>query len=158
MPASDLISKDAIVPALKAKDKKQALLLLAELGERQTGVPAQIIFEKLLQRERLGSTAMGRGIAIPHLRVAGLKDITCLFARLDQPIAFDSMDGEPVDLIFVLLTPEHAGADHLKALARISRLMRDVATAQKLRATRDRAALHAVLTQSLPPQSFPLAG
>lgn len=157
MPA-DLISKDAIVPALKAKDKKHALMQLAELAEKRTGVPAQDVFEKLLQRERLGSTGMGRGIAIPHLRIAGLNEITCLFARLDTPIAFESMDGEPVDLIFVLLTPEHAGADHLKALARISRFMRDVANGQKLRATKDRAALHVVLTQSLPAQSFPLAG
>ena len=158
MPSTDLISKDAIVPALKAKDKKQALMQLADVAGKLTGVAPREIFEKLFQRERLGSTGVGRGIAIPHLRMSGLDEITCVFARLDQPIAFDSMDGEPVDLIFVLLTPEHAGADHLKALARISRLMRDVATAQKLRATRDRAALHVVLTQSLPAQAFPLAG
>lgn len=158
MTASDLISKDAIIPALKAKDKKHALMQLADLAQKRTGVPAGVIFEKLLQRERLGSTGMGRGIAIPHLRMSGLKEITCLFARLDQPIAFESIDGDPVDLIFVLLTPEQAGADHLKALARISRLMRDVATAKKLRATADPVALHIVLTQSLPAQTYPLAG
>lgn len=157
MSLSDLISKEAIVPAMKAKDKKQALLQLAELAEKRTGIAARDVFEKLLQRERLGSTGIGRGIAIPHLRMEGLNEITCVFARLEQAIEFDSIDGEPVDLVFVLLTPEHAGADHLKALARISRLMRDPATTQKLRATKDRAALHAVLIQSLP-APFPLAG
>lgn len=158
MTVSDLISQDAILPALKAKDKKHALTLLSEVASKRTGVSARDIFDKLLQRERLGSTGMGRGIAIPHLRMDGLKEITCVFARLDQPILFDSLDGEPVDLVFMLLTPEHAGADHLKALARISRLMRDSATAQKLRAARDRASLHAVLAQSLPAHPIPMAG
>ena len=149
MPSTDLISKDAIVPALKAKDKKQALMQLADVAGKLTGVAPREIFEKLFQRERLGSTGVGRGIAIPHLRMSGLDEITCVFARLDQPIAFDSMDGEPVDLIFVLLTPEHAGADHLKALARISRLMRDERMHAALNAAPDAEALYGLLSNVL---------
>ena len=147
MDLKDLIGPDAIVPALKSKDKKSALQDLAEFAGRLTRLPARDILEKLMQRERLGSTGVGRGIAIPHLRLENLQQITCAFARLETPIDFDSPDSEPVDLVFLLLTPEHAGADHLKALARISRVMRQPANAMKLRAANDRAALYAVLTQ-----------
>jgi nitrogen PTS system EIIA component len=100
-----------------------------------------------LQRERLGSTGVGRGIAIPHGRIAALPHIVSVFARLDEPINFDALDEEPVSLIFLLLAPEHAGADHLKALARISRLLREPDTIEKLRASKERAALYSVLTQ-----------
>jgi nitrogen PTS system EIIA component len=95
----------------------------------------------------LGSTGVGSGIAIPHGRMAGLPGIVCVFARLEQPIDFDALDDEPVDLIFLLLAPEQAGADHLKALARISRLLREPQSIERLRASQDRAALYAVLTQ-----------
>src|SRR5207247_2165869 len=94
------------------------------------------------------STGVGRGIAIPHGRVPALKGIVSVFARLDEAIDFDALDGEPVDLIFLLLAPEHAGADHLKALARISRLLREPASIERLRASKDRAALYSVLTES----------
>jgi PTS system nitrogen regulatory IIA component len=158
MELNDLVSPDAIIPSMRAKDKKHALHDLAEAAGRQAGLPARELFDSFLQRERLGSTGVGRGIAIPHLRVASLKKIVCVFARLQTPIQFDSLDGEDVDLIFALLTPEQAGGDHLKALARISRLMREPATTQKLRASKDRAALHAVLTEAMQVRSFPLAG
>jgi PTS system nitrogen regulatory IIA component len=92
---------------------------------------------------------MGRGIAIPHGKLAGIDRIYCLFARLEEPIDFDSLDGEPVDLVFLLLAPEDAGADHLKALARISRIIRDPLATEKLRTSKDRAALHAVLTEPM---------
>jgi PTS system nitrogen regulatory IIA component len=146
MDLGDLIKKEAVFASLRAQSKKQALQELAQEAAKLTGVDARHIFETLLQRERLGSTAIGRGIAVPHGRLAGLAGIVSLFARLSQPIEFGALDAEHVDLIFLLLAPEHAGADHLKALARISRLLREPSTIEKLRASNDRAALYAVLT------------
>jgi PTS system nitrogen regulatory IIA component len=147
MELGDLIKPEAVIPSLKATNKKQALQALADKAASLTGLPSRDIFETLLQRERLGSTGVGRGIAIPHGRLANLKGIFSLFARLDAPVDFDALDEEPVDLIFLLLAPEHAGADHLKALARISRLLREPQSMEKLRASHDRAALYALLTQ-----------
>jgi len=147
MELGDLIAPEAVVPALKAKNKKQAMQELANKAAGLTGLDARDIFETLLQRERLGSTGVGRGIAIPHGRMAGLQDIVCVFARLEQPIDFEALDEEPVDLVFLLLAPEHAGADHLKALARISRLLREPQTIEQLRASHERAQLYSVLTQ-----------
>ena len=147
MELGDLIRPEAVIPALKAKTKKQALQELSEKAAKLTGVSARDILETLLQRERLGSTAVGRGIAIPHGRLPELKGIFSMFARLEQPIEFEAVDEEPVDLIFLLLAPEHAGADHLKALARISRLLREPHTSERLRASRDAGALHTILTQ-----------
>ena len=149
MDLGDLIKPEGVIASLKAKSKKQALQDLASKASTITGFEARLILETLLQRERLGSTGVGRGIAIPHGRLAGLNRIVSVFAKLDEPIAFDAMDGEPVDLIFLLLAPEHAGADHLKALARISRLIRDPMAIEKLRSSRDRAALYAVLTEPM---------
>lgn len=146
MTLADMLAKDGIIPGLKAEDKKQALQALAEMGERATGASAHDIYTALLQRERLSSTSLGRGIAIPHVKLAGVKTITCLFARLERPIGFDSHDGEPVDLLFFLLAPEQAGGDHLKALARISRLVRDPATLEGLRSAKDAESLKKVLT------------
>jgi PTS system nitrogen regulatory IIA component len=148
MDLGDLISPDAILPSLKADSKKQALQELAQKAAALTGLHGREIFDTLLQRERLGSTGVGRGIAIPHGRVAALPRIVSVFARLDEPIDFDALDAEPVDLIFLLLAPEHAGADHLKALARISRLLREPSSIEKLRTSKDRAALYSVLTES----------
>lgn len=149
MDLGDLITPEGVMAQLKVKSKKQALQELAETAASLTGLGAKAIFEALLQRERLGSTGFGRGIAIPHVRMAGLSRIVCVFAKLEEPIDFESMDGEPVDLMFLLLAPEHAGADHLKALSRISRLLRDQLAIDKLRGSRDRAALYAVLTQPM---------
>jgi PTS system nitrogen regulatory IIA component len=147
MELGDLLTPEAVIPSLKAKSKKEALQELAERAATANGLAARDVLETLLQRERLGSTGVGRGIAIPHGRLVALKSIYCLFARLEAPIDFDALDNEPVDLIFLLLAPEHAGADHLKALARISRLLREPASIEKLRASQDRAALYSVLTQ-----------
>lgn len=149
MDLGDLISPDSVIASLKAKNKKHALQLLAAKAGDITKLDQRRILETLLQREHLGSTGVGRGIAIPHGRVVGLNRMVCIFAKLDEPIPFDSMDNEPVDLVFLLLAPEHAGADHLKALARISRLLRDPLALEKLHASRDRAALHAVLTEPM---------
>jgi PTS system nitrogen regulatory IIA component len=147
MDLADLIAPEAVIPSLKAKNKKQALHDLAHKAAGLTGLAERDIFDTLLQRERLGSTGVGRGIAIPHGRLAALRKIVSVFARLDEPIDFEASDKEPVDLIFLLLAPEHAGADHLKALAKISRLLREPLSIERLRACQDRAALFSVLTE-----------
>jgi PTS system nitrogen regulatory IIA component len=146
MHLSNFISPDAVIPSLKAKSKKQLLQELSARAARLTGLPEREIFDVLLQRERLGSTGLGQGIAIPHGKIQGLKRIVGVFARLAEPIDFDAVDGEKVDIVFLLLAPEGAGADHLKALARISRLLREGSSVEKLRASKDAAALYAVLT------------
>ncbi|HEX2447941.1 MAG TPA: PTS IIA-like nitrogen regulatory protein PtsN [Methyloceanibacter sp.] len=146
MHLSSFISPDSVVPSLKVKTKKQLLQELSARAARLTGLPERDIFDVLLQRERLGSTGLGHGIAIPHGKLAGLKRIVGIFARLAEPIDFEAVDGEKVDIVFLLLAPEGAGADHLKALARISRLLREGNAVDKLRASRDASALYAVLT------------
>lgn len=147
MDLGDLIKREGVIASLKAKSKKQVLHELAQKAGELTGIDDRVIFETLLQRERLGSTGLGRGIAIPHGKPSGLKHITCLFARLETPMDFEATDGEPVELVFLLLAPVDAGADHLKALARISRLLRDPLSIEKLKSSRDRAALFSVLTE-----------
>ena len=147
MDLGNLISRDGIIPLLSAKSKKQVLQELAQQASDLTGLDERDVFETLLQRERLGSTGVGHGIAIPHGKIAGLKQITGLFAKLDDPIDFDAIDEQPVDLVFVLLAPESAGADHLKALARISRLLREPSAIEKLRTTKDKLAIHSILTE-----------
>lgn len=147
MELADLLTQRGIIPALKAQTKKQALQELAELGAAITGLSGRDVLEGLMQRERLGSTGLGGGIAIPHAKFKDLDRIHCLVARLDTAIDFEALDNEPVDLIFVLLAPEHASGDHLKALARISRLLREPNALDRLRAARDRAGLYAILTQ-----------
>lgn len=141
-----LISAEAVIPSLKVKTKKQLLQELSSRAARFTGVSERDIFDVLWQRERLGSTGLGHGVAIPHAKLPNIRRIVGLFARLAEPVDFDSVDGEPIDLVFLLLAPEGAGADHLKALASVSRLLRDGQSADKLRASRDASALYAVLT------------
>jgi PTS system nitrogen regulatory IIA component len=148
MPLSDFLSPQAVVPSLRVTSKKQALQDLAECAATLSGLTEREIFDTLLQRERLGSTGIGHGIAIPHGKLAKVDKLFGLFARLEKPVDFEALDGEPVDLIFVLVAPEAAGADHLKALARVARVLREPALTQKLRATRDAEALYAVLTQT----------
>ncbi len=147
MELSDLIGLDSVVPALKATSKKQALQELAAAAAQRCGVHEREIFDVLLERERLGTTGVGKGIAIPHGKLADLDQLYGVFARLAQPIYFEAIDDQPVDLIFLLLAPESAGADHLKALARISRLFRDDAICAKLRGASRAEALYALLTE-----------
>ena len=123
---------------MKANSKKQLLQLLAEKAAGITGLPEREIFDTILQRERLGSTGVGNGIAIPHGKLAGVKRITGVFARLETPVDFEALDDQPVDLVFLLLAPEGAGADHLKALSRIARVLRDADTVAKIRGTQRR--------------------
>src|SRR5437667_5595350 len=151
MPLADLVAPNAILPALKVNGKKQALQELAAKAAELSGQNERTIFEILLQREKLGSTGVGNGIAIPHGKLPKLGKLFGLFARLERPVDFEALDGQPVDLVFLLLAPEGAGADHLKALARVARLLRDPDVARKLRESRDAEALYAVL--ALPPAS-----
>jgi len=144
----NLLSPEGVIPRLHATSKKQALQELAKHASAMTGLHERTIFDVLLERERLGTTGVGNGIAIPHGKLPGIDRLYGLFARLETPIDFDAIDEQPVDLIFMLLAPENAGADHLKALARVSRLLRDKATCEKLRGSDRADALFALLTET----------
>lgn len=152
MPLNDLVEANAILPALRVTTKKQVLQDISDRAAEISGMSARDIFDALLQRERLGSTGVGGGIAIPHGKMPKTDRIFGVFARLERPIDFDALDGDPVDLIFLLIAPEGAGADHLKALSRIARALRDPGLTSRLRATRDASGLHLLLTQT--PASF----
>jgi nitrogen PTS system EIIA component len=147
MNISDIVQAGSVLSSLHAQNKKQLLTEIANALAAAAGVEARPVFEALLQREKLGSTGLGQGIAIPHGRIAGLKKVYGVFARLSHAIAFDATDGEPVDLIFALASPPQSGADHLTALARVSRLLRDPITLAKLRGTESPDGLYAILTQ-----------
>ncbi len=144
----DLITPQGIIPKLKAGSKKQALHELAKRAADVTGQHERAIFDVLLERERLGTTGMGDGIAIPHGKMSSLDRVYGLFARLERPIAFDAIDDQPVDLMFLLLAPHQSGADHLKALARVSRTLRDADICEKLRGCESADAIYALLTQT----------
>ena len=144
MDLTDLTANEAVFPQLRASKKN----LLQELAQRMAGLVGtdhRELFAALLERERLGSTGMGRGVAIPHCRIPQTQKLIGGFARLEQPIDFEAVDGEPVDLVYVLIAPENAGSDHLKALARISRALRDQTMCQKLRGAHDAAAIYSLL-------------
>ena len=144
----EMIQPDAIVANLRVSSKKQALQELSKRAAELTGLSERKIFEVLIQRERLGTTGVGHGIGIPHGKLSELDRLYGLFARLEHPIDFDAIDEQPVDLICVLLAPETAGADHLKALARVSRLLRDQSVCEKIRGSDKAEAIHALLTNS----------
>ena len=150
MEISDLLAPEGVSADLKATSKKQALQELAKRAQEVTGLAERRIFDALLERERLGTTGVGMGIAIPHAKLHELDRLYGLFARLAQPSDFDAIDDAPVDLLFLLLAPESAGADHLKALARVSRLLRDKAMCAKLRGADNPDALFALLIEPLP--------
>ena len=150
MKIADFIDVRTVLPQLKSTSKKQ---LLQDVSQHLAGLVAidqRIIFETFFTREKLGSTGLGQGIAIPHGRIPGLKQVVGLFAKLATPIAYDSVDGAPVDLVFALLSPEHAGADHLTALAKVSRVLRQPSSLSRLRATNTAEGLYAVLTDPPP--------
>lgn len=147
MEISDLITPESVIAKLKVSSKKQALQELSARAAKIANLPERRIFEGLIERERLGTTGVGQGIAIPHAKFSELDRLYGLFARLDQPIDFDAIDEHPVDLIFVLLAPGDAGAEHLKALALVSRLLRNQAVCAKLRGSDDTSALYALLTE-----------
>lgn len=143
---SDILAPDAIDDAVAASSKKGLFQQLASAASRRVPIPAKEIAAALSEREKFGSTGFGNGIAIPHGRIAGLDRIVGHFARLSTPLAYQSVDRLPVDLVFLLLSPPDAGADHLKVLARVSRALRDKQVLAKLRGARSRDAIYAVLT------------
>ena len=153
MEISDLITVECVEANLRATSKKQALQELSKRAAVITGQHDRAIFDVLMERERLGTTGVGNGIAIPHGKLATVERLYGLFARLETPVDFQSIDEQPVDLVFLLLAPETAGADHLKALARVSRLLRDEAVCDKLRGTDENEALYALLTESAASQA-----
>lgn len=150
MDLGDLITRQSVFCCLQTANKKQALEELALAASSLTGISSKDLFTSILQRERLGSTALGRGVAVPHVHVHGLERTVCLFAKLASPVNFDAPDKHPVDLLFLLLSPDHASGDHLKSLARISRLVRDTGTIERLRAAKDADGLWRVLSPHNP--------
>lgn len=147
MELGDILRPEAVLPNLKASGKKQALQEISRAAAALIGVDERRILDALLQRERLGSTGLELGIAIPHAKLAEIDRLWGLFARLDSPIPFDAVDDRPVDLMFLLLAPDSAGADHLQALARVSRLLRDKGQCARLRGADGADALYAVLVE-----------
>ena len=147
MEIAEILTMDGVLANLKAGSKKQLLQELAAVAAKETGVHERIIFDVLLERERLGTTGVGKGIAIPHGKLGDIDRLYGVFARLPSAVDFEAIDEQPVDLIFLLLAPETAGADHLKALARISRLLRDDDVCVRLRGSDHAEALYALLTQ-----------
>jgi len=145
MQLTEFLDFDAIKTSLPGGSKKVLLQQLANLAAQRLDADPQAILASLTEREQLGSTGFGHGVAIPHGKVEGLKTIYCLFARLAEPLDYKAIDGRPVDLVFLLLSPPDAGAEHLKALAAISRVTRHAATLEKMRGARSRDALAAVL-------------
>jgi nitrogen PTS system EIIA component len=149
MDMADFVTEDRTVLDLKGTSKRQVLSNLATLAAERTGLPEEAILDALIQREKLGTTGLGDGIAIPHARIASLPDLTGFFARLQHPVEFDALDAEPVDLVFLLLAPDAAGADHLKALARIARVLRDPELCAALRSAETPHDVFGVLTRKL---------
>lgn len=148
MPLNDLLAPEGIIPVMQVNGKKQALQELSERAAKVSGLSSREIFDAILQRERLGSTGVGDGVAIPHGKLVSCHRIFACFARLERPIDFEALDGLPVDLIFLLVAPESAGADHLKALAMIARVLRAPGLAAQLRNTRDALGLYSLVTQT----------
>lgn len=148
MKIADFLPLNGVLANLKISSKKQLLHDLSAKAAELTGLHERRIFEVLLERERLGSTGVGEGVAIPHGKFSELEGLFGLFAQLHEPVDFESVDERPVDLVFLLLAPEAAGADHLKALARVSRLLRDETTCERLRGSDSAEALYALLIES----------
>ena len=149
----DLLDRRAVTPKVCASSKRQALSLVAETAARRFGLDAGEVLEALLAREQAGSTGVGSGVAVPHARLPGLDRMRGVFVRLETPVDFDSVDGQPVDLLFALLAPPDAGSEHLRALARVSRLLRQSQLREQLRQARTVDALYALLAQPASPSA-----
>jgi len=149
MELADILSEDSVIVCSESKTKLDVLHRLSEQAAKITGQDAATIFEAVNDREQLGSTGLGNGIAIPHGKFAGLSGVTALFAKLDTPVEFESVDDQPVDLVMLLLAPMGAGADHLKALARVARILRTDAVVARLRRSEAAGELYGILTQPL---------
>lgn len=145
MQISDILKQGAVRSLSQVTSKKRLFHELSELAQTVYGLPASEVLDALQERESLGPTGVGHGVALPHARLHGLDKVAGLFIRLDKPLDFDAVDRQPVDLVFALLAPKSTGVDHLKALALVSRTLRDADLRAKLRANDDPIALHAVL-------------
>ncbi len=144
---SNFLSSEAVLTGLSVSNKKQALEHLSAFAAERTGLASDVIYDMLLQRERLGSTGVGEGFALPHSKIKGLEKLFGAAILLEKPVDYEALDGEPVDVFFLLLAPEDSGADHLKALARIARLFRKPGFLNRIRSARDPAALYILLTE-----------
>jgi len=142
---SDMLMPGAVEVAQGVSNKKTLFQQLGQISEREFGIEQRLVVERLSERERLGSTGFGGGVAIPHGKIEGLDRVVGVFFRLTDPVEFQAIDDMPVDLIFMLLSPPDAGADHLKALARVSRRLRDRPFVAKLRGAASTDALYALL-------------
>jgi PTS system nitrogen regulatory IIA component len=148
MQIGDLLDRNAIALRVSAANKRQALAVIAEIAARNFGLDASDVLDALTDREQAGSTGVGHGVAAPHARVEGLDRLRGVFVRLDHAVEFDAVDDQPVDLIFALFAPKEAtGVEHLRALARVSRILRQSELRQQLRQARTADALHALLVQ-----------
>jgi PTS system nitrogen regulatory IIA component len=145
MQLADILSEESVIFCTDVTSKRDVLYRLSEHAAAQSGQPVEAVFEAIDSREALGSTGLGNGIAIPHGKLPGLNGVTAAFARLDKPVEFDALDDQPVDLVMMLLAPVGAGADHLKALATVARLLRTESVIERLRQLRDPARLYALL-------------
>jgi nitrogen PTS system EIIA component len=146
---SDVLAPEAILPRLPATSRRQALQALSDALAASAGVDARAAFDAVLMRERLSGTGIGDGVAIPHASIPGVLSPLGAFARLETPQDFDALDGRPADLVFLLLSPEDKGGDHLKALARVSRFLRRPEVREKLRAARGADELHALFASAV---------
>ncbi|MBV8549464.1 MAG: PTS IIA-like nitrogen regulatory protein PtsN [Alphaproteobacteria bacterium] len=145
-----LLPAQSVLIDVEAESKKDLLQSVAQVASGQSGLDSHVIFDVLWEREKLGSTGVGYGIAIPHGRVPGVEKVVGLFARLKSPLAYESLDEKPVDLVFLLMAPENAGADHLQALSAVSRLLRNKALCQNLRTAKDAESIYRFLTETEP--------
>jgi PTS system nitrogen regulatory IIA component len=145
MNIADIISKNAVLDHLQASSKRELVQSLAERVAAVANIDERVVFDAVWERENLGSTGYGEGVAFPHARIEGLDRVCGLFARLDEPVDFDALDGKPVDLVFMLISPENSGADHLTALAALSRILKTEGSCEKLRKARSVEELYAIL-------------
>jgi PTS system nitrogen regulatory IIA component len=149
MNIGELLDRTAISTRVSAANKKKALAVIAEIAARNFGLEPAGVLDALAEREAAGSTGVGHGVAVPHARLEGLQRMRGVFVRLEQPIDFESVDDQPVDLLFALFAPKNAGAEHLRALARVSRLLRQSELREQLRKARSADAVHALLVQDM---------
>lgn len=153
MNLGDLLDLRAIAPRVGGSSKRQVLSVIADIAARSFGLDADEVLDALLEREAAGSTGVGHGVAVPHARMEGIDRMRAVFVRLEQPVAFEAVDDRPVDLVFALFAPKNAGSDHLRALARVSRLMRQRDFRQQLRQAKTAEAIHVLLAQEAQPSA-----
>ncbi len=153
MNIGDLLDRGAISPRVSASSKRQALSVIAEIAARCFGLKAPEVFDALMEREAAGSTGVGQGVAVPHARLAGLTRLRGVFVRLEQPVEFEAVDDQPVDLIFALFAPPAASGEHLRALASVSRRLRQSDLREQLRQARGPDAIHALLVRDARPSA-----